>query len=284
MFRRFTLAWATRSLLAALALVVCLPPLDSQKLQQPVATVLDCTGQVSVLDGEGGYQVPVAVKSVIRQAQTIVTGPDGWARFQYSDGSTFEVFPKSKVLFQEHPADFEHLLNVVIGHIKVWIQHAPGVPNYKNVSTPTAVISVRGTIFSVEVEDEDTTVVSVEEGLVDVRNTTAITGNRPLLTTGQSITVIRGVPLAMKGTPNNVIRANVLRAAEQVMYQVLLQKRIGGAIGMPGGPAGGAQGDRGKKVPGQTNGGKSPGAGAPAPPAAPTPPPAPPPPGGGGGD
>ena len=40
-----------------------------------------------------------------------------------------------------------------IGKIKVYIQHLPGIPNPNNVSTPTALISVRGTVFSVDVQD-----------------------------------------------------------------------------------------------------------------------------------
>src|SRR5271165_5289606 len=149
MFRRLTFRRAAGTLVAAVVAVVCLAPLQAQKLKQPVATVVDFSGQVSVMDGSGGMLAPLTLRAEVRQTQVIVTGPDGWAKFQYTDGSTFEIFPKSTVVFQEHPADWEHLLNIWIGHVKVWIQHAPGVKNYKNVSTPTALISVRGTVFSI---------------------------------------------------------------------------------------------------------------------------------------
>jgi len=276
MFRRLMLIRAMPTLLVAALAVVCLTPTRAQRLRQPVANVLDFSGQVSVKNSDGGMETPVSMGLVVRQTQLIVTGKDGWAKFQYTDGSTFEVFPNSKVVFQEHPADFQHLLNVWIGHIKVWIQHAPGVPNYKNVQTPTAVISVRGTIFSVDVQNEDTTVVAVEEGLVDVKNTTAINGTIPRLSAGQSITVIRGVPLAFnRNNMNNQVWGRILRAAEDTVYQVIWQRRAGG--GFPGGPVGttgGAQGDKGKTTGG--TGGTTPTA-----PSAPTPPAAPPAPGGG---
>src|SRR5581483_9189188 len=161
MFRRSKLMLATRTLLAAALAVVCLGPLHAQRrLTQPVATVLDFYGQVSVMDHDGGPQQALVANAVVKQTQVIVTGSDGWAKFKYTDGSTFEVFPNSKVVFQEHPASWDSLLNVWIGHIKVWIQHAPGVPNCKNVTTPTALISVRGTVFSIDVPDPDTTTVA----------------------------------------------------------------------------------------------------------------------------
>lgn len=269
-----------RTLLVAALAVVCLSPSHAQKLTQPVATVLDFNGQVSIKDSHGSMERPVAMNMIVRQTEVIVTGVDGWARFKYSDGSTFEVFPKSTVVFQEHPADFEHLLNVWIGHIKVWIQHAPGVPNYKNVQTPTAVISVRGTVFSVDVQDEDTTVVSVEEGLVDVRNITVPVVNVPRLGAGQSITVIRNQQLGLKR--GNGMGVNLARQVEEAVYRIILVARgNGGGIGLPGGPVGttgGAQGDKGKTT-GTTGTGT--GNGAPSAPSAPTPPPAAPPAGGG---
>jgi ferric-dicitrate binding protein FerR (iron transport regulator) len=275
MFRRLTFMQTTRTLLMAALAVVCLAPLHAQKLQQPVATVLDLSGQVSLQDGASGMLTPLSQGLVVKQAQVIVTGDDGWAKFRYTDGSTFEVFPRSKVVFQEHPADWEHLLNIWIGHVKVWIQHAPGVPNYKNVVTPTAVISVRGTVFSIDVESADETDVSVEEGIVDVRNTTAITGTIPRLTAGQSIRVIRNVPLAVNRIDKGGILAKGIRMAQDAFYQVLMQRRVGGIPG--GGPIGNTgQGDKTKT-----------GGGTPTPPSGPTappaPPPAPPPPPGGGG-
>jgi hypothetical protein len=106
----------------------------------------------------------------IQTQQVIITGADSYARFQISDGSTFECVRE----FQSGlPSDAgpirQHLLNVFIGRVKVFIQHLPGVANPNNVTSPTAVVSVRGTIFDVSVEDDDgTTFVSVDEGVVDV--------------------------------------------------------------------------------------------------------------------
>lgn len=246
-----------------LALVVSLVP--AAFAQDPVAKVLEMSGQVSLQ--QGGYLKAVSTGDTIRQMQVIVTGPDGWAKFQYTDGSTFEVFPDSRVIFREQPTDWEHLLNVIIGRVKVMIQHAPGVPNHKNVTTPTALISVRGTVFDIKVEDDDgTTFVAVEEGIVGVQNLTA-PGPVPQLQAGESIHVYRGQPLAM-AKDHGILQNQVFRAVQNALYQVLLGRPTGPGGGLPGAGTSGPQADKNK------NGGSGTGTTtAPAPPAPPAPPP-----------
>src|SRR5579872_5197694 len=171
-----------RLLLAAATAVVCLPV-----FAEPVegtAVVLTQVGQVSVIRGTAQA---LFEGSIVKRQEKIVTGHDGYAKFKVHDGSTFEVFPDSQVLFHDNPTSTcKELLNVFIGRVKVFIQHLNG-PNYNSVTTPTAVISVRGTVFDVVVEDDDgTTVVSVDEGKVVVENRT-VAGERPLLNPGQWI-------------------------------------------------------------------------------------------------
>ena len=209
-----------RTLLTAVALLFCLNPLLAQN---PSATVVYQIGQVSIMDS--GYLKPVSVGSPINQKQLIVTGPDGFAKCQVlSDGSTFEVYPNSKVVFRETSGDWKHLLNVFIGRVKVFIQHSPGVANPNNVTSPTAVISVRGTVFDVQVQDEDgTTVVSVDEGEVGVRNLTA-PGDMAILHPGDSITVIRGQRLLGKQIDKGNFYRNALRVVRDTIYQGAIQR------------------------------------------------------------
>jgi hypothetical protein len=274
MFRCLTPTWTVRSLLTAATLVVCL----TLHAQNPSATVVYQVGQVSIMDG--GYLKPVSVGSTITQKQLIVTGPDGFAKCQVlSDGSTFEVYPNSKVVFRETSADWKHLLNVFIGRVKVFIQHAPGVANPNNVTSPTAVISVRGTVFDVQVQDDDgTTFVAVDEGEVGVRNLTA-PGDSVILHPGDTITVFRGQRLVAKQVDKGNIWRNALRVARDAMYQVAMQRTPGPAS--PGGtptPTNSGQGDKGKPGTGTggTNAPTSTTGPVPAPPGA-----VPPPPGGG---
>jgi hypothetical protein len=240
-------------LLLAATGVVCLSaqPLSTEPLKNGCARVTRQYGQVSVWRG-----TPVAlfVGSDIKRQEMIITGHDGFARFEVADGSWFEVYADSKVVFHNNPTvSYKDLLNVVIGKIKVYIQHLNG-PNYNSVTTPTAVISVRGTIFVVDVEDEDgTTVVAVDDGLVQVKNTTAA-GKEPLLQPGDAIRVYRGQSLGLLADHSGVLRA-AFRAIEDAM-RVAVQRGSGG--GLPGtggvGGTGGAQGDKGKNTGGSGTG------------------------------
>ncbi len=266
MLRRTSFQWTTRTLSLAAALVVCLAPLTAPlAAQESGAKVLRQVGQVSIQNN--GYLQALSEGDQIRMGQVIVTGPDSFATFQVlSDKSTFEVYPNSQVVFRDTPGNWRSLLNIVMGRIKVFIQHAPGVPNPNDVTSPTAVISVRGTVFDVVVPDPDTTIVSLDEGIVDVRNFTA-PGDAARLQPGQSITVLRGQRLIAAG----IDKGNILQKALQVVRSVYVgMPRTPGAAGPMNVPGGGAQGDKGKQ------GGNAPGA-PPPPPGVP-----PPPPGGGG--
>jgi hypothetical protein len=272
MLRSLTFTRTTRWLFLASALAVCLAPLQAQSVA--AAKVIDRIGEVSISDS--GYFTALSVGMTVRPQQLIITGPNSFARFQVlSDGSTFEVYANSKVVFRETLGDWKHLLNLWIGRVKVFIQHAPGVPNPNNVTTPTAVISVRGTVFDVVVRDDDgTTDVSVDEGAVAVRNVTA-PGASVMLGPGDTITVFKGQPLLGRQIDKGNLMRNALRVVRDTVYQVLLNRQAG-AIPGPGGsggtvppPTGGAQGDKGKTGGGSTT---TPGA-PPAPPGAPPPPP-----------
>ena len=84
------------------------------------AKVISLTGQVSVLrDGEP-WAFNIGDKVQIQQV--IVTGPDGYAKFQVSDGSTFEVYPNSNVIFRKNPGNLRDLLDLFVGRVKIHIQ------------------------------------------------------------------------------------------------------------------------------------------------------------------
>jgi hypothetical protein len=210
----------------------------------------------------------------------IRTGPDGYAKFELADGSSFEVFRNSQVVFRTNPFSLGDMLDVVIGRVKVFIQHRNG-PNPNRVTTQTAVISVRGTVFDVVVEDEDaTTLVSVDEGIVGVRHL-LLPGNEIQLQTGESYRVFRNQPLARRIDKGGTVQ-KALRVAAQAAYDAMVMRPgSGGGTGSTGGGTptgngGGAPGDKGKPgpppAPGNTNAGQAPGA-----PSAPPPPPPPPP-------
>jgi len=230
------------SLLFAAAAGVCLaqmPPSDSVKY---AAKAIELTGQVSVLRDATPWALNVG--DMVQVRELIITGADGQARFQVSDGSTFDVYPNSRVVFRKNPPNWKDLLDVLVGRVKVHIQHLYG-PNPNRVQTPTAVISVRGTTFDVSVEDEDeTTTIEVEEGIVEVQHALLPRGNPKTLTTGESIKVYRNEPIASGRVNKGELAWRIMRAAIDAIdtYEARLPK--GGTVGVSTG-----SGDTGNKLP-----------------------------------
>ena len=266
-------------LLIAAALVVSLNPLYAQCALSPGSTeaiVVVQSGDVSQLGDRDGYRATIPPCGKVKQQQVIKTGPDGYAKFQVSDGSVFEVFPNSEVTFRK-TFGIGDLLNVWMGKVKVYIQHLPGIPNPNNVTTPTALISVRGTIFDVDVQVDGTTFVTLDEGIVDVRHLRVASGV-VRLNPGESIQVLPNTPLVPLARDKGMIFRQVIRGIEDAARQAIYQKpgtsSPTGTTTGPIGSAGGPQGDKGGK-----NTGTGTGTGAPT--GAPPAPPPPPPPGGG---
>ncbi|MEI9812702.1 MAG: FecR family protein [Acidobacteriota bacterium] len=227
------------------------------------ATAKTVDGRVSVLRDLREWALEVNDK--VKVQQTIVTGKDGRALFQVSDGSTFQVFPNSKVVFRKNAGNWRDLLDVMLGRVRVQIEHIGDKPNPNRILTPTAVISVRGTIFDITVNDEnESTLVEVEEGTVDVAHALLGSKNIRTLHAGDSIRVYRDEPIARKMDKGSILRA-VIRAASEAGS--IASGTGTGGVGGRGGVGGGPVGD------------SDPGSTTPAPPGGPLP--APPPPTGG---
>lgn len=235
-------------LLIAAAAGVCSAQNPSIFSSDSAARVVRLAGQVSVLKDSTPWALNVG--SVVQVKQVILTGSDGFAILQVSDGSTFEVYPNSRVTFRANPGNLRDLLDVWLGRVKVHIQKLGGQPNSNRVKTPTAVISVRGTVFDVVVEDETSTLVSVEEGQVSVDH--ALLPSTKLVNQGEYLRIYKDQPLAQKSSP---VRDNVLqhglRAAAEALYRVVYRNPAPAAGGSgPSVPSAGGTG--GAPLPGDT--------------------------------
>ncbi len=184
------------------------------------AKLLSFTGQISVMRDSTAWALNAG--DLVQPEQVIVTGSDGYGMFQVADGSKFEVFPNSHVVFRANRGDWKDLLEIWLGKVRVQIEHLGGLPNQNKVRTPTAVISVRGTIFDVEVEDSDaTTLVLDEVGEVEVRHLLK-PGNAKMLGPGEWVRIFRNEPLARKMIDKGGILRGALRAASDAFYQAAL--------------------------------------------------------------
>ena len=233
---------------AALGIVISSP---AHAQTGAAATVSSLAGQVSVLRDDSPWALKTG-DSVLPK-QVIITGPDGMAELKVADGSRFQVFPNSRVVFRDNPGNWRDLLDISIGAVKVFIQKLGSQPNPNSVHTPTAVIAVRGTVFEVVVNGQDeTTIVSVDEGQVEVRHLTVM-GPSKLLNAGESVTVYKNLPLA-KALDKGSVLHGALRAAAQALQEVLYRtSRPGGGSGSSGTGGGTApppvQGDKDKDAP-----------------------------------
>jgi len=220
--------------LCAVAALVVLAEASAQ-VQPNAARILTAQGRVSVV--RHGESWAVFAGNSIRVGEVIETGVDGYAELQVADGSTFEVFPSSRVLFRSNPGNLRELVEVFLGKIKVTIQHFGGRPNPYRVHSPTAVISVRGTVFEVGVENDAVTSVSVLEGLVTVAHR-LLPGKEVPLAPGQYLQVFPNSPLAQSGASKAGVAAKVAGAIRDTIYSL---PRTGGRSGgsAPGGGSGG---------------------------------------------
>jgi len=173
-------------------------------------------------------------------------------------------------VFRKNAWNVRDLIDLLVGRIRVHIEHLGTVPNPNRILTPTAVISVRGTTFDVSVDDADeTTTVEVDEGLVEVRHALLPSVSK-MLGPGQTIKVYKNEPLVARGLDRGTVAHYVLKALSDAAN--LASMRGGrGILGTSGSSTSAATGvgDTGKGAPTQ-GGGTAP----------PPPPPPPPPPGG----
>jgi hypothetical protein len=259
---RGTLTFATLTPLLFLAGSGATAQILPLSASEYAATVETATGQVSVLRDNQPWALSPG--DSVQCQQVIMSGPNGYALLRVSDGSTFEVFANSQVIFRKNVPNWRDLLDVVIGKVRIHINKIGGVPNPNRVVTPTAVISVRGTTFDVTVDDEgDSTLVEVEEGEVAVEHALLPRSTQKILRDGESLRVYKQQPLAQKGVDKNTIVRYTMRAVLDAVNTVILRPgRAGG--GIPGGSGGGGVG-----LPGDSSA-------APPPPPPPAPPPPPP--------
>jgi FecR protein len=163
----------------------------------------------------------------------ILTDLKSSATIRMPDGSTLRIYPNSRIVLLTETGIWKDFLHVFLGNVRVQIEKLSGRPNPKTMTTPTAVISVRGTIFSVSVEQAGDTQVGVAKGLVSVANQLN-PGDEVMVKPGQSVWV------------RHDQRPTQPRRMEQSMPGMTGSGAMGmpGAGGMGAGPVGGMGGRR----------------------------------------
>lgn len=120
----------------------------------------------------------------------IDTSRGGRVVIELTDGSVIVVQPGSRLTFKDYRAatSLRELFQIVVGRVRVKINHYGGRPNPYRVNSPTASILVRGTEFGVAVESSGETRVAVYEGLVEVESLSD-PNRRALVSPGRGVLV-----------------------------------------------------------------------------------------------
>ncbi len=100
----------------------------------------------------------------------IDTRGGGRITISLTDGSLVVVLPGARLILKDYrsASTLRELFDIIVGSVRVKINHYGGRPNPYRINSPTASIAVRGTEFTVSVASLGDTQVIVYEGLVEV--------------------------------------------------------------------------------------------------------------------
>lgn len=164
----------------------------AQTLSAPGAQVVTLRGTLTAR-ATGQATRPLRLNDAVQTGDELITGENSEAVIRTSDGATVCIFPDSRVILSERPSGLREFLQLLLGSVKVHIERLSGRPNPHSLTTPTAVIAVRGTTFTVLVDDTESTLVAVDEGMVSVANISS-PAQEVMLQRGQRTWVRPGLP------------------------------------------------------------------------------------------
>ena|SRR5690242_2559299 len=158
---------------------------------QPAAVNVPYAGAtISDFKGKVGIQLPAQAFSAPTRGEvlppdTTVNTDDGRLLLRLSDGSDILVRPHTKLVLKQPEASGWKYFQILVGRVRTSIQkHLGGTPAFQ-IGTPSAVISVRGTKFDVEVDRRGFTEVDVDEGVVELEGLSG-RGESVMITAGFS--------------------------------------------------------------------------------------------------
>jgi hypothetical protein len=147
------------------------------------ATISDFKGKVGIQLPAQAFTAPV--RGEVLPPDTTVNTEDGRLLLKLSDGSDVLVRPHTKLLLKQPETSGWKYFQVLIGRVRTQIQKRLGGSPAFQIGTPSAVISVRGTKFDVEVDRRGFTQVDVDEGVVELEAVTG-RGEAVMITAGFS--------------------------------------------------------------------------------------------------
>jgi ferric-dicitrate binding protein FerR (iron transport regulator) len=101
-------------------------------------------------------------------SDSVIKTNDGQILLKVSDGSQVLIYPHTEVVLKEPSFLDPNYLKLLLGRIRAQVSKRTGGSPSFQLGTPSAVITVRGTRFWVEVNPARVTEVDVFEGVVEV--------------------------------------------------------------------------------------------------------------------
>jgi len=153
-------------LILGAALALC-PGMDAQIV---VARASSVTGRVLLSSSNGVSPLALVPGYELGPGDRVDTRGGGRLVIELTDGSMIIVQPESVIVIKDFRAavSLRELFEIMLGSVRVKINHFVGRPNPYRINSPTASIAVRGTDFNITVDSRGDTQVMVYEGSVEV--------------------------------------------------------------------------------------------------------------------
>lgn len=147
------------------------------------ATISDFKGKVSIQLPAQAFSAPT--RGELLPPETTVSTDEGRLLLKLGDGSDILVRAHTKLVLKQPETSGWKYFQMMLGRVRTSIQKRMGGTPAFQIGTPSAVISVRGTKFDVEVDSRGVTEVDVDEGVVELEGLSG-RGESVMITAGFS--------------------------------------------------------------------------------------------------
>lgn len=170
---------------------------------QAAARASSVTGHALVSSNNGAFPLALTAGYDFGPGDRIDTHGGGRVVIELTDGSMIVVQPESVIVIKDFraAASVRELFEILLGNVRVKINHLAGRPNPYRINSPTASIAVRGTDFNVTVNNQGETQVVVYEGSVEVTSLTD-PGQSVVIQAGRGVLLVPGQGFQLFNVPS----------------------------------------------------------------------------------
>jgi hypothetical protein len=191
--------------LAAVAVLVLVGAMIAFNPQPSTATLVVTAGQVTVATASYPEQIVTAGQIIsVKTGDRLAAMQGADAQLRFYDGSSVDLSENTQLEVQELATSDDHFrvrLKMLTGRTVSRVLRLLGVGDAYEISTPSSTVSVRGTVFTVQVLDPNTTYIACTKGFVNVAS-----GNQQAeVKAGQQLTARPDQPLEVKPLSNEGI-------------------------------------------------------------------------------